>query len=57
MAGADTKLYAGRSNPTGANLIERGIIHHVLDEYPFRDDYFFYSFYVDEESVAVDSHS
>lgn len=40
----------------GQILIERRIIHHVLDEYPFRDDYFFYSFYVDEESVAVDSH-
>ncbi len=40
----------------GQILIERGIIHHVLDEYPFRDDYFFYSFYADEESVAVDSH-
>jgi hypothetical protein len=36
----------------GQILIERGIIHHVLDEYPFRDDYFFYSFYVDEESVS-----
>ena len=40
----------------GQILIERRIIHHVLDEYPFRDDYFFYSFYADEESVAVDSH-
>ncbi len=36
----------------GQILIERGIIHHVLDEYPFRDDYFFYSFYADEESVS-----
>jgi hypothetical protein len=38
----------------GQILIVRGIIHHVLDEYPFRDDYFFYSFYADEESVAQD---
>lgn len=32
----------------GQLLVERGIIHHVLDEQPFRDDYVFYRFYVDE---------
>jgi small-conductance mechanosensitive channel len=32
----------------GQLLIDRGIMHHVLDEHPFRDDYSFYRFYVDE---------
>ncbi|MGQ4649471.1 mechanosensitive ion channel domain-containing protein [Lyngbya aestuarii] len=34
----------------GQILLARGIIHHVLDEYPFRDDYLFYRFSVDETS-------
>jgi hypothetical protein len=32
----------------GQLLIDRGIIHHVLDEQPFRDDVIFYRFYADE---------
>ncbi|HEY9649461.1 MAG TPA: mechanosensitive ion channel domain-containing protein, partial [Coleofasciculaceae cyanobacterium] len=32
----------------GQLLIDWGIIHHVLDEHPFRDGYFFYRFYADE---------
>ncbi|MBE9125415.1 MULTISPECIES: mechanosensitive ion channel domain-containing protein [unclassified Coleofasciculus] len=32
----------------GQFLIDRGIIHHVLDERSFQDDYSFYRFYVDE---------
>ncbi len=33
----------------GQLLIDRGIIHHVLDEQPFRDDSLLYRFYVDEQ--------
>jgi hypothetical protein len=33
----------------GQLLIERGIIHHVYDEHPFRDGYVFYRFYTDEQ--------
>ncbi len=36
----------------GQLLIERGIIHHVLDEHPFRDDYIFYRFYADEQHLS-----
>ena len=32
----------------GQILVEKKIIHHVTDEHPFMDDYFFYRFYVDE---------
>ena len=32
----------------GQRLVERGIIHHVLDEHPFRDGALFYRFYEDE---------
>jgi hypothetical protein len=32
----------------GQMLIDCGIIHHVVDEHPFLDDYLFYRFYVDE---------
>ncbi|NET37141.1 MAG: mechanosensitive ion channel [Cyanothece sp. SIO1E1] len=32
----------------GQILLERGIIHHVIDEHAFKDDYLFYRFYVDE---------
>jgi len=32
----------------GQLLIERGIIHHVIDDYPFQDDYSFYRFYQDD---------
>jgi potassium efflux system protein len=32
----------------GQRLVERGIIHHVLDEHPFRDGAYFYRFYADE---------
>lgn len=32
----------------GQLLVDRGIIHHVSDEHPFRDEYLFYRFYADE---------
>ncbi len=32
----------------GQILIERSIIHHVVDQHPFKDGYFFYRFYADE---------
>lgn len=32
----------------GKMLSERGIIHHVIDEHNFKDDYLFYRFYTDE---------
>ncbi len=32
----------------GQILIDRGIIHHVVDEHPFQYSYLFYRFYVDE---------
>ncbi|MEW6496170.1 MAG: mechanosensitive ion channel domain-containing protein [Cyanobacteriota bacterium] len=33
----------------GQLLVDRGIIHHVSDEQPFRDGYIFYRFYADEQ--------
>jgi len=33
----------------GQLLVDRGIIHHVLDEQPFLDDNVFYRFYTDEQ--------
>ena len=32
----------------GKRLLHRGIIHHVLDEQDFKNDYLFYRFYADE---------
>ncbi|MEL7351882.1 MAG: mechanosensitive ion channel domain-containing protein [Cyanobacteria bacterium J06560_5] len=32
----------------GQLLVERGIIHHVIDEHNFKDEYLFYRFYSDE---------
>ncbi len=32
----------------GQLLVDRGIIHHVVDEHPFRNEYMFYRFYADE---------
>ena len=32
----------------GQTLVERRVIHHVLDEHPFEDEYYFYRFYCDE---------
>lgn len=32
----------------GQILIDRGVIHHVLDDRPFEDGYVFYRFYLDE---------
>jgi potassium efflux system protein len=37
----------------GQSLVERRIVHHVLDEHPFRDGNFFYRFYADEPAPAV----
>ncbi|MBD0343761.1 MAG: mechanosensitive ion channel [Coleofasciculus sp. Co-bin14] len=33
----------------GQLLVDRGIIHDVVDEHPFRDEYLFYRFYADEQ--------
>lgn len=35
----------------GQILIDSGIIHHVIDDYPFQDDYSFYRFYRDNRLV------
>ncbi|MGK7877429.1 MAG: mechanosensitive ion channel domain-containing protein [Xenococcaceae cyanobacterium] len=35
----------------GQILIERGIIHHVVDQHHFKDAYLFYRFYADETAV------
>jgi potassium efflux system protein len=32
----------------GQRLVERGVLHHVLDEHPFRDGTFYYRFRADE---------
>ncbi|MGD1855314.1 MAG: mechanosensitive ion channel domain-containing protein [Leptolyngbyaceae cyanobacterium] len=32
----------------GQTLVEEGILHHVTDEHPFKDEYLFYRFYEDE---------
>lgn len=32
----------------GQSLVERRLVHHVLDEHPFRDGNYFYRFYADE---------
>ncbi|MEM9163425.1 MAG: mechanosensitive ion channel domain-containing protein [Cyanobacteria bacterium P01_F01_bin.4] len=32
----------------GQLLVERGILHHVIDEHAFKDEYLFYRFYEDE---------
>ncbi len=32
----------------GQVLIDQGLIHHVVDEHPFRNTYYFYRFYADE---------
>ncbi len=32
----------------GQRLLKRGVIHHVVDEQDFKNDYLFYRFYVDE---------
>lgn len=32
----------------GQILVQRGIIHHVADEHPFKDAYLFYRFFTDE---------
>lgn len=37
----------------GQRLVERGVIHHVLDEHAFRDGHYFYRFRSDEEASSV----
>jgi hypothetical protein len=32
----------------GQRLVDRGLLHHVLDEHPFRDGPYFYRFFADE---------
>ena len=34
----------------GRQLVERGLLHHVLDEHPFEDAGYFYRFYADERN-------
>ncbi|MEP7010475.1 MAG: mechanosensitive ion channel domain-containing protein [Acidobacteriota bacterium] len=34
----------------GRLLVERGLLHHVLDEHPFEDANYFYRFYADEQA-------
>ncbi len=38
----------------GQTLLEQGVIHHVLDEHPFEDEYYFYRFYCDEQGEDGD---
>lgn len=35
----------------GQIMLDRGIIHHVLDNHPFTDSYLFYRFYSDEQKL------
>jgi small-conductance mechanosensitive channel len=37
-------LTRGEATDLGQVLVERGLIHHVLDEHGFKDGYFFYQF-------------
>lgn len=38
----------GEALNLGQQLIDYKIIHHVVDQHNFADDYFFYRFYIDE---------
>src|SRR5581483_4906661 len=38
----------------GQLLVDRGVVHHVLDEHPFRDGRFFYRFRADDADDAVE---
>jgi len=38
----------------GQRLVDRGLLHHVLDEHPFRDGPYFYRFFADEAGVAAE---
>jgi len=35
----------------GQMLLDRGIIHHVMDQHGFQDEYLFYRFYSDEQRI------
>jgi hypothetical protein len=37
----------------GRLLVERRLVHHVLDEHAFEDEGYFYRFYADEEGIAA----
>lgn len=39
----------------GGLLVERGLVHHVLDEHSFKDGNFYYRFYADEPRMRVAS--
>jgi hypothetical protein len=41
-------LTRGEAVVLGQRLVDRGVLHHVLDEHGFRDGYFFYRFRADE---------
>lgn len=36
----------------GQMMIDRGVMHHVVDEHNFEDAYLFYRFYADEENMG-----
>jgi hypothetical protein len=43
-------LTRGEAIALGQRLVERGVIHHVLDEHGFRDGHLFYRFRADEKA-------
>ena len=44
----NTNLMPHEAIRVGQRMLERHIIHHVLDEQDFENNHFFYRFYVDE---------
>ena len=42
------KLSKPQAMQLGQQLVEAKLIHHVLDQHDFEDDYLFYRFYMDE---------
>jgi small-conductance mechanosensitive channel len=52
---ANEGLTRGEAVGVGNLLVERDVLHHVLDEHGFRDGHFFYRFRADER--AVNGHS
>ncbi|MCL2931881.1 MAG: mechanosensitive ion channel [Trichodesmium sp. MAG_R03] len=45
---ATQKLNLNQAIPIGQLLIDRGLIHHVVDKHNFKNEYLFYRFYEDE---------
>ena len=42
------KLSLNEAISIGQLLIDRGLIHHVIDRHNFKNEYLFYRFYEDE---------